>query len=155
MPILASLLASATYLFDADVVARARRLGLSETEWRLLTALAKCDGPQMSELAQRAMMKKPTLSKAIDGLERRKLAARFKADQDRRRCRVLLTERGRQAAERLLSCASKRQREISQSLTTEELQRLQAGLSRLISFLEGTAPPKGEQLDHRTKLTSG
>ena len=155
MPTLASLLASATYLFDADVVARARRLGLSETEWRLLTTLAKGDAPQMSELAQRAMMKRPSLSKAIDGLERRRLVERFKADQDLRRRRVLLTERGRRAAEKLLSCASKRQIEISQSFQAEELQRLTAGLSHLISVLEGAAPPNGEELDHRVKLTSG
>jgi DNA-binding MarR family transcriptional regulator len=155
MPTLASLLASATYLFNEGVVSRPRNLGLSPTEWRLLRALAKCDGPQMSELAQRAMVKRPTLSRAIDCLERRRLVERSKADEDQRCCRVLLTERGRQVAARLLSRAGKRQLEISQSLGAEEVQRLEACLSQLICVLDGTAPASGEEFDHSLDLTFG
>jgi DNA-binding MarR family transcriptional regulator len=155
MPTLAALVARATYLFDERFVSRARNLGLSPTERRLLAALAKCDGPHMSELAQRIMIKRPTLSKAIDGLERRQLVERFKADHDHRWCRVQLTERGREVAARLLSRVRKRQLEISQSFRAEEVQRLEACLSYLISVLDGTAPASGEELDHSVYLTSG
>jgi DNA-binding MarR family transcriptional regulator len=142
MTTMASLVARAAQLLNQGHVALAKDFRLSPTEERVLVALANHDGEQMSQLGQYAVVKQGTLSKAVDGLERKRLVERVKADDDRRRCLVRLSKDGGDVAGRLLCCARRRWAVLYRGLGAADVQKLEAALSRLNSVLDDIARGK-------------
>jgi DNA-binding MarR family transcriptional regulator len=139
MTTLASLVAQATQLLNEGLVAPMKDFGLSPTEERVLVALTKRNGRRMFELAEYAVVKQATLSKAVDCLERKRLVERVKVDKDRRCCLVLLTGRGRKIAARLIWRARWQLSALYHSLGAADTQRLETALSHLNYVLDGIA----------------
>jgi DNA-binding MarR family transcriptional regulator len=67
---LTELLARANHLLAEDFSAQLKAHGLSATEWRVLAELAERGGMPMMNLGQKVLLKKPTLTKVIDRMER-------------------------------------------------------------------------------------
>jgi DNA-binding MarR family transcriptional regulator len=145
MTSLVSLVTRAARLLNEGFVAGGREFGLSPTEERVLVALAERDGVRMFELAQYAVIKQATLSKAIDALESKRLAARVKTDKDRRCCLVRLSKRGRETAGRLLTHARAHRAVLYHRLGAADMQKLEIALSQLNQVLDeiaGRAPAR-------------
>ena len=70
-------------------------LGLHHREFRLLAMLAHADGLSVGELADRAVLERPTVSKMVDRLQLEGLVERGAHPQDRRRSPLRLTPAGR------------------------------------------------------------
>src|SRR5579871_3107271 len=102
---LIDLLARAHHLVSESFHRQVKRHGVSATEWRILAVLSERDGTTMTELAELVMFKQPTLTKAIDRMERVHLVRRQTPDEDRRRTLIYLTERGRRSVAPLLQRA--------------------------------------------------
>jgi MarR family transcriptional regulator, organic hydroperoxide resistance regulator len=133
---LAELLARANYLLAERLSAQLKMPGLSATEWRVLAALAERDGLRMGDLAQTVFYRQPTLSKAIDRIERALLVQRRVSPEDRRQVLVVLTKRGRQLAAPLVASTRDREMWVARVLGTAELQKCAAMLKAIIDELK-------------------
>jgi homoprotocatechuate degradation regulator HpaR len=71
-----------------------RAHGLSEQQWRILRTLSGVETIEVTELAHRAFLLGPSLSRMLRDLQARKLIARKPARDDQRRIMVSLTATG-------------------------------------------------------------
>jgi homoprotocatechuate degradation regulator HpaR len=72
-----------------------RSHGLTEQQWRVVRVLAEYPNIDASELAQRALLLAPSLSRIFQFLEREKLIRRTVDTRDQRRSLFALTSKGR------------------------------------------------------------
>lgn len=129
---LVELLARANHLLAESFYAQVKWHGLSATEWRVLAALNERDGVPMTELAELVLFKQPTLTKAIDRMERAQLVQRRTPSEDRRRTLVHLTERGRRISAPLVQRARHHNSVLRTALGEAASQELKAALVALI-----------------------
>jgi MarR family transcriptional regulator, organic hydroperoxide resistance regulator len=132
---LADLLARANFLLSESFHDQLKNHGLSATEWRVLAALSDHDGVKMTELADLVLFKQPTLTKAIDRMERAQLVQRRTPDEDRRRTLVFLTERGRRVVTPLVQRARQHDVTVTRALSVPVTRELKTALSLLIERL--------------------
>jgi DNA-binding MarR family transcriptional regulator len=133
---LLDLLARANHLLTRGFCDQVKERGVSTTEWRILAALWERDGATMTELAEQVLFKQPTLTKAIDRMERGQLVQRRTPSEDRRRTQVYLTERGRRIAAPLQAQAQQHELRVRSVIGDAESRGLRAGLLLLIERLE-------------------
>jgi len=133
---LTELLTRASHLLAESLRAQLKVQGLLATEWRVLAALAERDGLPMGDLAQTVLCRQPTLSRAIDRMERALLVERRMLPEDRRQSLVDLTERGRQLAAPLLASARDREIWVARVLGQAGLQKCTVMLEAIIDGLE-------------------
>ena len=129
---LAELLARANHLLADSFQHQVKWHGLSATEWRVLAALSERDGLAMTELAEQVLFKQPTLTKAIDRMERAQLVQRRTPNEDRRRTLVHLSERGKRIAAPLLQRARQHAAIVNRALGDAASRELKAALLELI-----------------------
>ena len=129
---LLDLLTRANHLLNDALHAQVKGHGISATEWRVLAVLSERDGMTMSELAETVLFKQPTLTKAIDRMERGLLVQRRTPPEDRRRTLVHITDRGRAIAAPLLDCARRYELRVRDVLGDAETRELEAALLLLI-----------------------
>jgi MarR family transcriptional regulator, organic hydroperoxide resistance regulator len=132
---LVDLLARANHLLAERLYHQVRWQGISATEWRVLAALSVRDGIAMNELADLVLFKQPTLTKAIDRMERAELVERRTPATDRRRTLVHLTERGRRTAAPLLQRAQQHAAAIERLMGEAKSRELKGALGALITRL--------------------
>ena len=70
---------------------RVKALGLTRSQWWVLTHLFRADGVTQSELAETLEIEKPTLGRLLDRLEKKGWVRREHDARDRRAWRVYLT----------------------------------------------------------------
>ncbi len=136
---LTELVTEAHYLLSTSFSGQVKGHGLSATEWRVLGVLSAREGVTMTELAQLVLFKQPTLTKAIDRMERAQLVRRHTPSEDRRRTLVYLTERGRRAVTPLVLRARQHDSAVSQALGEAASRKLKTGLIELIGRLRDQA----------------
>lgn len=150
---LLDLLTRANHLLTRGFCDQVKERGVSTTEWRILAALWERDGATMTELAEQVLFKQPTLTKAIDRMERGQLVQRRTPSEDRRRTRVYLTERGRRIAEPLQAQAQQHELRVRSAVGDAESRGLCAALLLLIERLE--ALPLLERLSRPGRAEAG
>ncbi len=87
--------------YNAALQAEMAELGLTTPQMRSLAVLSVIDGILIRELAVYAVVQQSTLSRALDTLQQNGMIRRETDGQDSRATRVFLTEKGREAYERL------------------------------------------------------
>jgi DNA-binding MarR family transcriptional regulator len=141
---LGGLLARASHLLTAGFSQQVKGHGISATAWRVLGALVERDGLTMTELAELVLFKQPTLTKAVDRMERDQLVQRRTPSEDRRRTLVYLTERGRRAAAPLVLRARQHDAAVARAIGEKAYRELQSALLALIGRLnEQDVPTRG------------
>src|SRR5690606_21139758 len=118
-----------TYLYTTD---------LSVTEWRVLACLHDNHEESVTDLAYHAVMKQPTLSKALVRMEQDGLIERRQEPGDRRQIMVRNTRKGTALAADLCREAKEHQDDIMQSLSERERKQLITILRKLIRCSEKT-----------------
>jgi DNA-binding MarR family transcriptional regulator len=87
--------------YNASLREEMAKLGLTTAKMRALAVLAVIDGLQISRLAVYAVIEQSTLSRALVALEADGLVRRQADASDSRASRVVITEAGRAAFDRL------------------------------------------------------
>lgn len=141
---LGGLLARASHLLSAGFSQQIKGHGISTTAWRVLGALAERDGLTMTELAGLVLFKQPTLTKAVDRMERDQLVQRRTPMEDRRRTLVYLTDRGRRAAAPLVLRARQHDAAVARAIGETAYHDLKSALQALIGRLseQEVLPPR-------------
>lgn len=107
-------------------------------QWKVLVRLWDAEGATHSELSARIGKNKASITRLVDGLERRGLVAREPGQSDRRRKRVLLTDAGRALREGLMAQALKTLAEARRNVSAERMAACKDVLRQVLDNLSDT-----------------
>jgi len=127
---------------------RVRELGLTRSQWWVLTHLFRKDGTTQSELAEILELEKPSLGRLLDRLESKGWVRRAVDTRDRRAKRVFLTDAAQTPMHVMREIAAGVREDALSGLGTAERDRFVDTLltikSNLMSQVNG-APKAGAQ----------
>jgi MarR family transcriptional regulator for hemolysin len=102
---------------------RVKSLGLTRSQWWVLTHLFRAQGVTQSELAEALEIEKPTLGRLLDRLETKGWVRREHDAKDRRAWRVYLTDSVEPAMKTMRSVAGELRRDAMAGLSAEDRER--------------------------------
>jgi len=119
----------------STTVARAydKRFKVSIPEWRVIAVLGRFPGLSAVEVAERTLMDKVAVSRAVTKLIKNGRIDREFADADRRRSILNLSEKGKQLHDEIATLALEFERELLEGLTAEQLEQFDVILERLLA----------------------
>ena len=110
-----------------------KRFGVSIPEWRVIAILGRFPGLSAVEVADRTLMDKVAVSRAVTKLVKNGRIDRQFADADRRRSILNLSEEGRKVHNEIAPLALQFERELLQDITEEDYETYNSILDRLLS----------------------
>lgn len=115
-------------------IARAydQRFGLSIPEWRVIAILGRFPGLSAVEVAQRTMMDKVAVSRAVTKLIKNGRIDREFADADRRRSILNLSAEGRKVHDEIAPLALGIEDDLLHGLSEEQITTLNEVIERLL-----------------------
>ena len=113
-----------------------RGYDVTPEQWVVLNRLWGQDGLSQVELAERTYKDKPSTTRILNLLEKKKLVTRRPDENDGRVLRVHLTGSGWEIREKLVSCADAVLQKASRDFTKEEVNQFKLLLNRLLTNLE-------------------
>ena len=119
----------------SSLVARVydKRFGLTIPEWRVIAIVGRFPGLSAVEVAERTMMDKVAVSRAVTKLIKSGRIDRQFADADRRRSILNLSEDGRQVHDEIAPLALKMEDDLLHGLSTDEVATLNNVIERLLA----------------------
>ncbi|WP_192034662.1 transcriptional regulator SlyA [Halomonas sp. YLGW01] len=119
-------------LWRAILDQRLAPLGLTQTRWVTLYHLWRLgDGQPQCDLARAIGVEAPSLVRTLDQLAQQGLIERCPCDHDRRAKRIFLTKEASPLLEQIDSVVEKAREEMLDGLSHEDIERLDALLSRI------------------------
>ncbi len=110
-----------------------KRFGLSIPEWRVIAILGRFPGLSAVEVADRTLMDKVAVSRAVTKLVKNGRLDREFADADRRRSILNLSEEGRRVHDEIAPLALAFERDLLEGLSKEEIETLGDIMERLLA----------------------
>ncbi len=128
------------------------RFGISGAQWGIMRQLYRAEGEglkglRLAELGLRLLVKPPSITTLVDGLERRGLVIRMTAAEDQRAKNLALTRTGRSIVTRILKEHPTQMRAILAGLTESEQRKLHDLMQKFaahLESLENAAPAKSK-----------
>ncbi|MDH3622034.1 MAG: MarR family transcriptional regulator [Gammaproteobacteria bacterium] len=109
------------------------RFGLSIPEWRVIAILGRFPGLSAVEVAERTLMDKVAVSRAVTKLVKNGRIDREFADADRRRSILNLSEEGRRVHDEIAPLALKFERDLLLEISDDETEQLRIIMDRLLA----------------------
>jgi len=119
-----------------------KRFGLSIPQWRVIAVLGRFPGLSAVEVAERTLMDKVAVSRAVTKLINTGRINRQFADADRRRSILHLSEEGRQVHDEIAPLALKFEEDLLHGLSEDEIQTLRVIMERLLARARLIGAPK-------------
>ena len=110
---------------------RARSIGVTRPQWKMLTTLSRHEGANQGRLADLLDVEAITLCRMIDRLEEAGLVERRPDPTDRRAWRIYLTEKARPILDELRSLADRMIEDALDGLTGPDRDTLETLLERI------------------------
>jgi DNA-binding MarR family transcriptional regulator len=125
------------FLFDQGEMLRTmEESGLTPTQCKALLALAgpgeNAEPRQITEIAERLGVSPPAMSRAVDGMFRKRLLTRVEDEQDRRVRRIAITPKGERLVAKLVSIRLASLEAFVSTLTAVQRRKLDAALDALL-----------------------
>lgn len=119
----------------STTVARAydKRFKVSIPEWRVIAILGRFPGLSAVEVAERTMMDKVAVSRAVTKLIKKGRIDRQFADADKRRSILNLSDEGRILHDEIAELALSFERDLLEGLAPEELDEFNSIMERLLA----------------------
>lgn len=127
---------------------RARTIGVTRPQWRMLTTLSRHEGANQGRLADLLDVEAITLCRMIDRLADAGLVERRPDPSDRRAWRIYLTEKARPILDELRSLADGLIEEVLDGLTGPDRDALTNMLERVRSNLNEVTERKEKVVVH-------
>ncbi len=120
-----------------------KRFDLSIPEWRVIAILGRFPGLSAVEVAERTMMDKVAVSRAVTKLIKNGRIDREFADADRRRSILNLSEKGKQVHDEIAPLALQFERDLLHGLSDDEISNFDAVMDRLMAKARLIGGPQG------------
>lgn len=118
-----------------------KRFGLSIPEWRVIAIVGRFPGLSAVEVAERTVMDKVAVSRAVSKLIKSGRIDRQFADADRRRSILNLSEKGRQLHDEVAPLALQMEADLLEDLTEDEIEVLDRVIEKLYKKSQLFAKP--------------
>jgi DNA-binding MarR family transcriptional regulator len=118
------------------------KFGVSIPEWRVIAILGRFPGLSAVEVADRTMLDKVAVSRAVTKLIKSGRIDREFADADRRRSILNLSEEGKQVHDEIAPLALAFELELLQGIRAEDLEVFNVVLERLLGKARLLGTPK-------------
>lgn len=109
-----------------------KRFGVSVPEWRVIAILGRYPGLSAVEVAERTLMDKVAVSRAVTKLIKNGRIDRQFADADRRRSILNLSEQGREVHNEIAPLALQFEQELLQNISDEDYETFNTILEKLL-----------------------
>lgn len=109
-----------------------KRFGLSIPEWRVIAILGRFPGLSAVEVAERTLMDKVAVSRAVARLIKNGRIDRAFADADRRRSILNLSAEGRRVHDDVAPLALQFERDLLEGMSDDEIGQLNGIMDRLL-----------------------
>lgn len=109
-----------------------QRFGLTIPEWRVIVILGRFPGLSAVEVAERTLMDKVAVSRAVTKLLKNGRIEREFADADRRRSILNLSDKGKQVLDEIAPLALEMESTLLEGLSQEEVAVLDSIIDRLL-----------------------
>ena len=109
-----------------------KRFGLTIPEWRVIAIVGRFPGLSAVEVAERTMLDKVAVSRAVTKLIKAGRIDREFADADRRRSILRLSEEGRKVHDEIAPLALAMEDDLLHGLDDEQVSTLNAVIERLL-----------------------
>ncbi|MDH3351776.1 MAG: MarR family transcriptional regulator [Gammaproteobacteria bacterium] len=109
-----------------------KRFGVSIPEWRVIAVLGRYPGLSAVEVADRTLMDKVAVSRAVTKLIKNGRIDREFADADRRRSILNLSEQGREVHNEIARLALQFERELLQDISAQDYDTFSTVLEQLL-----------------------
>ena len=113
-----------------------RPLGATLQMWRVLAALRERDRRRMGDLSATTSIEVSTLTRLVDGMERKGLVARRRSAPDARVVMLEVTPAGRRLTGRILPIAERYERVALKGFDAREAEVLKTALRRLYANMD-------------------
>ncbi|MGI9271488.1 MAG: MarR family winged helix-turn-helix transcriptional regulator [Woeseiaceae bacterium] len=110
-----------------------KKFGVSIPEWRVIAILGRFPGLSAVEVADRTMLDKVAVSRAVTKLIKHRRVDRQFADADRRRSILNLSEEGQKVHNEIAPLALAFERDLLQGISTEDLEAFNVVVERLLA----------------------
>ena len=125
------------FLYDRGNVLRViEESGLSTTQCKALLELGglgeEAPPRQVSDLAETFGVSVPSMSRAVDGLVKKRLATRVEDSEDRRVRRIAITAKGKQLVDTLLVVRQAGMEAFAESLSAAQRRKLDSAIDALM-----------------------
>ena len=110
-----------------------KRFGVSIPEWRVIAVLGRFPGLSAVEVAERTLMDKVAVSRAVTKLIKNGRIDREFDDTDKRRSILNLSEDGKKLHDEIAELALQFERDLLLGFSTEELENLNDIMVRLLA----------------------
>ncbi len=120
-----------------------KRFDLSIPEWRVIAILGRFPGLSAVEVAERTMLDKVAVSRAVTKLIKNGRIDREFADADRRRSILNLSDKGRQVHDEIAPLALQFERDLLQGLSEDEIRGFNVVMERLLAKARLIGAPQG------------
>jgi len=110
-----------------------KRFGLSIPEWRVIAVLGRFPGLSAVEVAERTLMDKVAVSRAVTKLIKTGRVDRQFADADRRRSILHLSEEGKNVHDEIAPLALKFEEDLLHGLSEDDIHTLNVLMERLLA----------------------
>ncbi len=118
-----------------------RPLGATLQIWRVLAALHEQDGRRMGDLSETTSIDVSTLTRLVDGMEKKGLVSRRRDAADARVVTLHATPAGRRLTRRLLPIAERYQTVALAGFDAAEAEALKTALRRLYANMDALEKP--------------
>ena len=108
-----------------------KRFGVSIPEWRVIAIVGRFPDLSAVEVAERTVMDKVAVSRAVTKLVKSGVIDRQFADADRRRSILNLSEKGRGVHDEIAPLALKMEADLLENLTADEIEVLDGVIDKL------------------------
>lgn len=110
-----------------------KRFGLTIPEWRVIAIVGRFPGLSAVEVAERTMLDKVAVSRAVTKLIKAGRIEREFADADRRRSILTLSEEGRKVHDEVAPLALEMEQDLLHGLSDEQVAMLNTVIERLLA----------------------
>jgi len=110
-----------------------KRFNLTIPEWRVIAIVGRFPGLSAVEVAERTMLDKVAVSRAVTKLIKAGRIDREFADADRRRSILTLSEEGRRVHDEVSPLALEMEQDLLHGLSTDQKQMLDSVIERLLA----------------------
>ena len=114
-----------------------RPLGATLQIWRVLAALRERDGRRMGDLSETTSIEVSTLTRLVDGMEKKGLVARRRDAADARAVTLHATPAGRRMTRIILPIAERYEKVALEGFSETEATVLKTALRRLFDNMDG------------------
>ena len=134
---LAYLLAKCSHVVSASFHAKLKKQGVPVITWRILCSINQ-HPRTIGELVDMVLVSQPTLSKALDRLERDGLVVRKRDQEYRRQVFVHITDKAQKILDELLPMAAEDELNSFAHMSDQDKKQLKKLLQALISVTENS-----------------